>query len=119
MTKEQMERIAIHVITNPTFAEAARKSGISESGLRKLRKRKVFQKILNETKNKVFDEALLKAQGYTLEAVEVLKTIMDNKKTNATARVSAARAIYEMGLNAYTIDEIKTIQEDLEQKYGE
>lgn len=119
MTTEQMERIAIHVITNPTFAEAARKAGISESGLRKLRKRKAFQQILAKTKNRIFEEAMLKAQGYTLEAVEVLRAIMNNKKSNATARVSAARAIYDMGLDSYTIDEIKTIQESLEQKYGE
>ena len=79
--------------------------------MRKLRKRKVFQEILDETKNKVFKEAMLKAQGYTLEAVEVLRTIMNNKKTNATARVSAARAIYDMGLDAYTVNEIETTHE--------
>lgn len=118
MTKEQMERVAMHVLTCATLREAAKKSEISEPALYRLRKRKPFQEILKEIKNQIYGEAMMKAQAYTLEAMDVLRAVMTNKKSNDTAKVSAARTILEMSNSAYFMDEIETKIDRLEQKHA-
>lgn len=110
-----MERIALNVLTCSTFIEAAEKSGISESTLYKLRQRKPFQQILTETKNRLYGDTMLKAQAYSMEALDVLRAIMINKKSNATARVAAARSILDIGQTAYTYEEIAAKVDRLEQ----
>lgn len=106
MKREQMEMIALNVLTCSTFIEAANKSGISESTLYKLRQRKVFQEILTSMKNRIFGDTMLKAQAYSMEALDVLRAVMHNKKSNDTAKMSAARSILDMSLNAHGTEEI-------------
>lgn len=118
MTKVQMERIALNILTCITFRDAAKKSGITESALYRIRHRKGFQQVLSDMKNKMFGDTMLKAQAYSLEALDVLRAVMNDKRSNDTAKVSAARAILEMSLNAYALEEVETKIERLEQLHG-
>jgi len=100
MAKLNREAIAVHVLTCSTYAQAAKAAGISNSALYRLRQTFEFQEILRQVKNQMYSEAFTKSQGYALGAVEALKGIMDNPRATDSARVSAARTLLEMGLNA-------------------
>ncbi|GHV18505.1 hypothetical protein FACS18949_04580 [Clostridia bacterium] len=100
MAKLNREAIAVHVLTCSTYAEAATAAGISNSALYRLRQTPDFQETLRQVKAQMFSEAFQKAQGYSLGAIEVLKSIADSPHAVDSARVSAARTLLEMGLNA-------------------
>jgi hypothetical protein len=100
MAKLNREQIAVHVLTCSTYEEAAKAAGVSNSTLYRLRQTPEFKKITRQVKNQMFAEAFQKSQGYALAAVERLKGIMDNNHATDSARVSAARTLLEVGINA-------------------
>ena len=114
MTKEQMEYIALVMMTSPSLTDAAQKVEICVSTLYKLRQRKDFQKVAIATKNQIFGDAMMKAQAYTLETLEVLRGIMLDRKATDSSRVAAGRTILEVGLNAYDTEQILARIEKLE-----
>jgi hypothetical protein len=100
MAKLNREQIAVHVLTCSTYAEAAKAAGVSNATLYRLRQTPEFQETVRQVKNQMFAEAFQKSQGYALSAIEALKRIMDNNTATDSARVSAARTLLEMSLNA-------------------
>ena len=100
MAKLNKENIAMNLLTCTTLNEAAEKSEVSLSTIYRLRKDPTFQEIINQVKKSMFQETMQKAQGYCLESLEVLRTIMNDKAATDSSRVSAARTVIELGLNA-------------------
>lgn len=98
MTKNNKELIALNLLTYPTNKEAAEKSGVSITTIYRLKKDKEFQEILQKVKNNIFRETMQKAQGYCLESLEVLREVAKDKTAADSSRVSAARAILELGV---------------------
>ena len=66
MAKVNIENAAFHLLTSPTYAEAARRANISESTLLRLRKKNEFQEVLNSLKKEMFSETMQKAQSYSI-----------------------------------------------------
>ncbi|MDR1330214.1 MAG: hypothetical protein LBK23_11500 [Oscillospiraceae bacterium] len=100
MAKLNREHIAVCVLTCSTYAEAAKAAGISNATLYRLRQTPEFQEVLRKVKNQMYSEAFQKSQGYALGTVEALKRIMDTTTATDSARVSAARTLLEMSINA-------------------
>lgn len=100
MAKLNRENIAMCILTTSTYEEAAEKSGVSKSTLYRLRKDAEFQDIINQVKNGMFQDTLKKAQAYSMESLETLRTIMNDEAATDSSRVSAARTILELGLNS-------------------
>ena len=88
MARINKELVAMNLLTCPTSKEAAEKSGISVPTLYRLKKDTAFQNVLQE----------VKAQGYCLESLEVLRTIMNDSTATDSSRVSAAKTILELGV---------------------
>lgn len=107
MAKVNMENVAYHLLTSPTYAEAARQANISESTLLRLRKKSEFQEVLNALKKEMFSEAMQKAQSYSKEMLEVLRTIALDEQATDSSRVSAAKGILEMGIQLRNMEEIE------------
>ena len=80
MAKLNREHIAMHILTCSTYEEAAEKAGVSISTLYRLRKKPDFQEVINQVKNSMFQETMHKAQGYCMESLEVLRSIMNDIK---------------------------------------
>ncbi len=116
MGKLNKENIAINLLTCPTIKEAAEKSGISVTTIYRLKKQDSFQKVLKGIKNDIFHEAMNKAQGYCLESLETLRTVMGNAGATDSSRVSAARTILELGLTMYEDENIVQRLKDLERR---
>lgn len=106
MAKLNKEKIALNLLTYPTLKETAEKSGISEATLYRLRKDAGFQAILKSVKNEIFNDAMQKAQGYTLEALEVLRNVMKDEDATDSSRVSAARSILDIGITLFEDENI-------------
>ena len=102
-----MENSAFHLLTSPTYSEAAKRANISESTLLRLRKKSEFQEVLNSLKKKMFSETMQKAQAYSKEMLEVLRTIALDEKATDSSRVSAAKGILEMGIQLRNMEEIE------------
>lgn len=116
MGKLNREKIALNLLTCPTIKEAAEKSGISITTMYRLKKQESFQQLLKEIKNDIFHEAMNKAQGYCLESLETLRNIMNNEGATDSSRVSAARAILELGLTMYEDENIIQRLNELERR---
>ena len=78
MARINKELVAMNLLTCPTSKEAAEKSGISVPTLYRLKKDTAFQNVLQEVKDNIFGETMHKAQGYCLESLEVLRTVMND-----------------------------------------
>ena len=72
----------------------------------RLKKDAEFQKVLQEVKNNIFCETMHKAQGYCLESLEVLRTVMNDNTATDSSRVSAARTILELGVTLHEDENI-------------
>lgn len=114
MAKLNRENIAMCILTTSTYEEAAEKSGVSKSTLYRLRKDPEFQEIINQVKNNMFQNTMKKAQAYSMEALEVLRKIMNDGAATGSSRVSAARTILELGLNFAEQEMILAKIEELE-----
>lgn len=116
MAKLNREHIAMHILTCSTYEEAAEKAGVSISTLYRLRKKSDFQEVINQVKNSMFQETMHKAQGYCMESLEVLRSIMNDITATDSSRVSAARTILELGINADERENIIRKIEELERR---
>ncbi len=116
MAKLNKEKVAMNLLTCSTLKEAAEKSAISEATLYRLRKDEVFQNILQTFKNDMFNDAMQKSQGYCLESLEVLRTIMNNPAATDSSRVAAARSILDMGISMYENENIVQRLAELERR---
>jgi hypothetical protein len=119
MAKLNKERIALAILSAPSLDAAARQAGISTATLYRIRKQADFQDILTGAKNAMFGEALVKGQGYCLEAMEVLHEIMMNRIGSAGVRVQAAKAVLDVGLSLYEDEQIIKRIEALEKRLNE
>ena len=114
MAKVNMENVAFHLLTSPTYAEAASRANISESTLFRLRKNPEFHDVLNGLKKEMFSETMQKAQSYSKEMLEVLRTIALDEKATDSSRVSAAKGILELGVQLRSMEEIEAKLLELE-----
>ncbi len=100
MAKLNYENIAMCILTTASYEEAATKSGVSKATLYRLRQKPEFQETIIRVKNEMFQDTMKKAQAYSIESLEVLKNIMNDRTATDSSRVSAARTILELGLNS-------------------
>lgn len=116
MARVNKEMVALNLLTCPTNKEAAEKSGVSIATLYRMRKDADFQGILQGVKDDIFRETMQKAQGYCLESLEVLRTVMNDESATDSSRVSAARTILELGVALHEDENIIQRLTDMERR---
>jgi len=102
------------LLTCPSIAEAARKSGIGETTLRRWMKEPDFAEAYRQARKQVAEQAAARIQLAMGEAVETLRAVMNDSDAPASARVSAARAILETAFKAIEQEEIEQRLQALE-----
>ena len=119
MTNDTKEAFALNLILCRTVKEAAQKTGISQKTASRLRRQEDFQKYLSSLKERVYSDTMKKAQALSLDALDTLKGIMQDKKCTDSSRVAAARFLLELGMEAYTkekiVDEIESLKQALKE----
>jgi len=107
VAKRNYEQIALYVLTSPNLKVAAEKAGISYTTLMRYRKKAEFQTVLQSVKKASFETAMQKAQAMTLDALTTLHEVSQNPVLNESARVSAAKAILELGVQLHSMEAIE------------
>lgn len=113
---ERKKELALRaLLTEPTLEAAAKITGISEVTLWRWLKDKEFAEAYREVKKEAVGQAVAKLQQASGEAVETLRTVMNDVSSPANTRVTAAKSIIEMALKAVEFEEIIKRVEELEE----
>ena len=116
LRKERQEAIALDLLMMNSLEAVAEKHSISKSALYNLRKNPDFKAICADQKRQIFGESAAKLQGYSLEAVEILISVMRSPTAPDAIKVNAARIMLENGKTAYEREEILPKLEELEKQ---
>jgi transcription elongation GreA/GreB family factor len=107
LTPRQEQSITALLVQGSLQAAAAA-SGIHEKTLRRwLREDAVFQLAYREARRAVVQHAIVQVQRATGEAVETLRSVMQDSASPASARVSAAKAILETAVKGIEIEDLE------------
>lgn len=117
--KYNREQIAIDLLLCSTNLEVCKKNNISETTLYRLKKDAEFQKIVNTQKEKLFNETMVKAQAYSLEAIEILMSVARDPTAPQSSRVSASSKIIELGQCMFDQETILKKLEEVERYINE
>ena len=112
---ERKKEIALSaLLTEPTIQQAAKVAGIGEATLWRWLKDKDFVEAYREVKREAVGQAITKLQQASGEAVETLRSVMNDIASPANTRVSAAKSIIEMALKAVELEDVIKRVEELE-----
>ena len=96
------------LLLQPTLVDAATAIGVDERTLRRwLRDDAVFQMAYREARRAVVQHAIVQVQRATGEAVETLRSVMQDAEASASARVSAAKVILETAVKGIEIEDLE------------
>jgi AcrR family transcriptional regulator len=106
--KEQKQDLAIAALLNSeSIRDAAKEAGIAEATLHRYLKDEAFKAVYQAAKRELINHAICRLQRSAGVAVKALKEISEDKEAPASARVSAAKTILEIGMKAIEFDEIE------------
>lgn len=117
LTAKQERGIAA-LLEWPTITEAAKRSGLSEPTLRRWMNDPAFAEAYKAARVRVWDGALDALQSAAGAAVASLRDIAQDANAQASARVSAAKAILEIGLRLRESLDLEARMVEIENKLG-
>jgi hypothetical protein len=95
------------LLTQGTLAEAASLAGIGEATLRRWLQRDDFQAAYRRARREAVSQAVAHLQRVSGEAVETLRTIMNDDQKPSSTRVTAARVILELSIKAVDLEDLE------------
>jgi hypothetical protein len=95
------------LLTQGTLAEAASLAGIGEATLRRWLQHEDFQAAYRRARRETVSQAVAHLQRVSGEAVETLRTIMQDDQKPSSARVTAARVILELSIKAVELEDLE------------
>jgi hypothetical protein len=103
----KQEALISALLLAPTLADAAHTAGIGEVTAWRWLKEPTFQGAYREARRAVVQHAITQVQRATGEAVETLRSVMQDADAPASARVSAARVILETAVRAVELEDLE------------
>ena len=107
------------LISSPSVPVAAKAAGMSERSLYRWLTKERFKEAYRTARRELVHHALGLIQGAMSEAVVTLQNVMKNDDCPASARVSAARALLDLGLKATEHEDVENRLCELERRIGE
>jgi hypothetical protein len=111
--KSDHEEISLALLTTPTVAAAARKCGLSEGHLHRLKRDENFRKVLQQKRGDIFSLVNDRAIAYRERAFSILCEIAENGEEAANNRISALKQIFSIG-DGVKIEELEDRLQKLE-----
>ena len=102
----KQEALICALLLAPTLADAAHTAGIGEVTAWRWLKEADFQAAYREARRAVVQQAITQVQRATGEAVETLRSVMQDAEAPASAKVSAAKAILETAVKAVELEDL-------------
>ena len=101
------EKAVVALLQETTIERAAQVTGVGLRTLQRWLNDATFQEALRKAKADALADATAKLRVASGRAVRVLDEVANNAEANSAARVSAARAILELSLEAHLLEEIE------------
>jgi hypothetical protein len=95
------------LLTQGTLAEAAQVAGIGEATLRRWLQRDDFQAAYRRARREAVSHAVAYLQRVSGEAVDTLRSVMNDDQMPSSARVTAARVILDMSIKAVELEDLE------------
>ena len=109
--KVSRESAIAALVASPSIKEAASVCGIAEKTMHSWLNEPEFALKLRETQEEVTSRAISRVLLSIGRSIDVLEEVMQDKETNASPRVAAARTLLDYGFKVY---ELQTIQQRLD-----
>jgi hypothetical protein len=103
----KQEALISALLTAPRLADAAQTAGIGEVTAWRWLKDATFQAAYREARRAVVQHAIVQVQHATGEAVETLRSVMQDTEAPASAKVSAAKTILETSVKAVELEDLE------------
>ena len=101
------ERAISAMLSQPSVALAAESVGIGERTLWRWLQLDDFKTAYREARSQLVSQAIALVQSGMSSAVRTLQDIMSDKDAPASARVSAAKTMLDMGLKGIEIEDLE------------
>jgi hypothetical protein len=105
------------LLEEPSITSAAAKAGVSQKTMFRWLNDAIFSEAYRTARSKLLEDALTSLQAASVEAVGVLRAIMNDVGVNPFCRVGAAKAVLELALKGKGIiafeDRLRVLEEDL------
>jgi len=115
----RMEVAIVGLLTQSTMDDAAKHAGVSTPTLWRWMQEPRFQTEYRKARRQAMGQAAAQLQQASSIAVKALKDIIQDSDITASARVTAARTVLEIGLKAIEIEDIESRVEELERMADE
>jgi ribosomal protein S11 len=89
--------------------------GVGEKTLFRWLQLDEFQRAYKNARRQVIDQTIAKIQSVMVQAVQTLLDVMSDKTAPASAKVSAARALLDIGFKVVEIEDLESRIEKIEQ----
>lgn len=99
------------LLIETTFEGAYKRAGIAKATAQKYRDLPVFKEAYRNAKRKAMEQVTTSLQQASIEAVEVLKSVMNDEEAPPSSRIQAARTVLD---NAYKGIELDDLAERIE-----
>jgi RES domain-containing protein len=95
------------LLTAPSVPEAAKMVGVGERTLWRWMRLPGFKEAYQAARRELVRHAIVTVQGVMSQAVKTLVEIMENSDSPASARVSSAKTILELGVRAVEMEDLE------------
>jgi hypothetical protein len=113
LSRKKEQAIAA-LLSQPSIGGAAEKIGIGEKTLFRWLQLDEFQRAYKNARRQVIDQTIAQIQSVMSEAVRTLLNVMSDDATPASAKVSAARALLDIGFKVVEIEDLESRIEKIE-----
>ena len=112
------EQAIIALLEAPTVKEAAEMVKINPATLYKWMALPEFEEAYRKARHRAMGEAIARLQQASSEAVDTLRDVMGDQEATPASRVTAARAVLELGLRATELELVDERLARLEEQAG-
>lgn len=103
----KQQRAIDALLREPTTQAAAEAAGVSKATIFRWLADEAFSAAYQTARGQLLESTLTALQSASIDAVNVLREVMTDASLNAFARVSAAKAVLEMGFKAREVLEVE------------
>lgn len=104
---ERQERVLVALLNTTTLHEAAKQAGICNRTLIRWMKEPAFVARFHQIRREIVGQAIARVQASIGKAIGVLVAIATDESQPASARVSAANKLIDVGLQVNEIQELR------------
>jgi len=112
------EQAIIALLEAPTVKEAAKMVKINPATLYKWMALPEFEEAYRKARHRAMGEAIARLQQASSKAVATLWDVMGDQEATPASRVTAARAVLELGMRGTEIEVIEVRLKQLEEQAG-